>query len=431
MNGRKRSFPWSRLWRPWRLFLLALAIAPVVSALIGIVQQHGLVFTRRSAIVGAAWLLLLVTIILDLLVQGMEPTDREAAATEAANQADAMTKDAVQAADQMRTATSAGRRKVSRSAESPAVEEAVLRAHTASSTAVSAAAASVSAAVDKRRIGLKALVVGTDGRTSTSKVQAVLWSYAVLFAFAYMLLLGRVLVGGSHAPRLGGLANSFLQFASVSLQPEYVAMLGLPIAGAVAAKALTTGKTAREELLKPPSDKSGIVRGVAEVVTDDNGQADLLDFQYAAFNLIALAYFFTTFVTVTSANPGEGLPAIPPTLLALSGVSTVTYVTKKAMESGVGPIVTAVTPMSIRLGVDGTIDVQGSGFPQQGHAETQFNQVLLGGRPLAVHTPWADNRVVAMLPGTADGVLMTDGYAELLVRDDVGTSSPSVRVKVG
>src|SRR5260221_28216 len=58
--------------------------------------------------------------------------------------------------------------------------------------------ASASPAQQRRR-GLGALVVGTDGRVSTSKTQAVLWTIAVFFAIAFMLLWGRSVHCGHSA----------------------------------------------------------------------------------------------------------------------------------------------------------------------------------------------------------------------------------------
>jgi hypothetical protein len=54
------------------------------------------------------------------------------------------------------------------------------------------------------------------------------------------------------------------------------------------------------------------------------------DFQYFAFTLLALGFFVVAFVD----SPTNGLPAIPGTLLVLSGVSLATYVGKKALPDG-------------------------------------------------------------------------------------------------
>src|SRR5437868_9743438 len=45
--------------------------------------------------------------------------------------------------------------------------------------------------VAKRRHGVRALVIGADGRASTSKIQVVMWTLALIFAFVFLLAWGR------------------------------------------------------------------------------------------------------------------------------------------------------------------------------------------------------------------------------------------------
>ena len=62
-------------------------------------------------------------------------------------------------------------------------------------------------------------------------------------------------------------------------------------------------------------------------MTNDEGSVDLGDFQYAAFTLLTLTFFAWAFI----ASPSEGLPAIPGTLLVLTGVSQAAYLGKKVL----------------------------------------------------------------------------------------------------
>jgi hypothetical protein len=188
-----------------------------------------------------------------------------------------------------------------------------------------------------RRRGLNSLVIGTDGRASTSKVQAVLWTLAVFFAIAFMLVWGRSL-GCRHAATANRECTaaatgraSFDAFVNRGLQPEYYILLGIPVTVAVAAKAITSAKVDDGTLTKPTlsdqESKGGVVQALRETVSNDAGETDLLDFQYFAFNLLTLAFFFSQFLT----KPSAGLPDLPPTLLALSGVSAAAYTTKKGL----------------------------------------------------------------------------------------------------
>jgi hypothetical protein len=189
----------------------------------------------------------------------------------------------------------------------------------------------------RRRRGIKSLVIGTDGRASTSKVQVVLWTFAVFYAFLFLLLWGRSTAcdtaSGQAAPVCQDAADArgaFSRAVNGELQIEYYVLLGFPMAAAVAAKAITTAKVEDSTVVKPEigADQKGVVQGLAEVVSNDAGQTDLLDFQYFAFNLLTLGFFFVEFLT----KPGDGLPDLPPTLIALAGASTAVYTAKKALE---------------------------------------------------------------------------------------------------
>jgi IPT/TIG domain len=293
-----------------------------------------------------------------------------------------------------------------------------------------------------RRRGIKGMVVGTDLRASTSKLQAVMWTAAVLYALTFLLLLGRLLYAGSGCPQnaqcrpnVSALAGVFDNVVKQPLKPEYFALLGFPLAGAVAAKAITTGKVASGDVLKSQSDQTGVAQGVGEVVTNDQGTVDLLDLQYTAFNIFALIYFFVALFTHTTG----GLPTIPASLLALAGVSVTAYATKKALETGVGPQITAASPLRIILTQDSKLTIVGSGFVTARQSSTELNDVYLDGRSLKVDgNSWSPSRVVVKLP-TDKKELKAEGFrersdptalAELIVQDDYGQQSDPVKIEI-
>lgn len=163
--------------------------------------------------------------------------------------------------------------------------------------------------------GAGTLVIGDDGRTSTSKLQALLWTYAVLWALI-SLLAGLGVDAFSKA--LGG-----------DLREEYLLLLGGPYAAAIAAKGITTSRGGKPPKAPDADQRSGssMTERLVEVVSNDEGGVDLGDFQYFAFTLLTITYFAWAFI----AAPTSGLPAIPGTLLVLVGVSQVTYIGKKGL----------------------------------------------------------------------------------------------------
>jgi hypothetical protein len=307
-------------------------------------------------------------------------------------------------------------------------------------------------AVERRRRGVKALVIGADGRASTSKLQVVLWFFGVFFAFTFLFAWGRSTDCGdpdlADGPRCVAAEKGREAFRDVvhgELQPEYYVLLGFPLVAAVAAKALTVNKVASGTLTKPPlgatdadveedgESAGGVTQGLAEVMSNDRGDADLLDFQYFAFNLLALAYFAIEFLT----HPEVGLPDLPPTLIALSGVSAATYTTKKALETDVRAVVTRVIPDPFPAVAGTTIRVVGTGFgPPPGPAApgaplAATHLVLLDGRPLTVAaSAWSDRVIEATLDDAAVAAIGGAASATLVVVDSSGRETQPLPVAV-
>jgi hypothetical protein len=166
-----------------------------------------------------------------------------------------------------------------------------------------------------KRHGIAALFLGADNRTSTSKLQAMLWTYAVLWALISLLA--------------GAGIEEFSEALGDHLREEYFLLLGGPFAAAIAAKAITTQRVSRDPNAKTIEDTEApsTTDRFVEVVSNDEGAVDLGDFQYSAFTLLTLTYFAWAFID----SPGDGLPAIPGTLLVLVAISQGAYVGKKAL----------------------------------------------------------------------------------------------------
>jgi len=186
-----------------------------------------------------------------------------------------------------------------------------------------------------RRRGLKAAVMGQDGRASTSKTQVALWTGAVVWALIDLLLLARSHQGGSL----------FTGAVTTNWRPEYLVLLGLPVAAATTAKAVVaSANSGRGPVSSQPQSPGsgrtyvrgsvpdgvrGILTGVAELITGDDGAVAWADLQYVVFTLITLTYFAAQFL----ARPADGLPPVPAALLTLIGVSASTYTANKIVNT--------------------------------------------------------------------------------------------------
>jgi hypothetical protein len=184
-------------------------------------------------------------------------------------------------------------------------------------------------------IKLGGLVIGQDQRLSTSKLQALLWTYLLLW-----MLLAILIANWIGAP--GGFNNLINQ----DLPEEYLILLGGPFAAAIASKAIVSGKVENGTLSKTegtphPDRKKRAKQRVGEAFGNDEGNTDLGDTQYLLFNLLAIGYVIGGFVT----DPSGGVPSIPSVLVGLTSVSAATYVSKKAISSEI-PVLNGVFPTS-------------------------------------------------------------------------------------
>jgi IPT/TIG domain len=227
--------------------------------------------------------------------------------------------------------------------------------------------------ITKRAALIAGLLNGRDGRWSTSKASTVLWTYAVWFAFITILL---------HTNGKG------LEHAV--LKQQYLLLLGIPIGTAVVAKGITQSKvdSGKVSTKQPDGVETKVLNGIGQLVANDQGQPDLLDFQYFGFNLILLGYFFTKFL----GNEAFGLPELPETLVALSGVSAAGYVGKKGVQQEVNPVITAVDPSPAPA--RGTITIRGGSLAAAGATDVS---VLIGDLTVTP-SDVTDTRIVASLP---------------------------------
>jgi hypothetical protein len=245
------------------------------------------------------------------------------------------------------------------------------------------------------------LLNGTDNRWSTSKVSMLLWTLAVLWAFLTLLL------------RFGGTA------IAKSVPASYFALLGIPSASTLAAKAVTSSRVAAGTLAKTQKKKGTVnpFEGVAEIFCDDTGALDLLDSQYFLFNLVLLGYFIAGFFHVTVSTSNVTLPALPGSLLALSGVSAVSYIGKKGLGGG------AATTTSLLAGsaltVSGLSDVSAPGGAKIELPAAAASTVSPG-------VTYATTAGASVATTSGGSMVLTDGASLVLARGAQVTCTPGV-----
>jgi hypothetical protein len=168
--------------------------------------------------------------------------------------------------------------------------------------------------------------MGEDGRLSTSKSIALLWTVVIAYVLVALILVWPL--DWDHA-----LAH---------LDGAYLALLGGPIATVVLSKTIVSTRMRRGTIQKPPGD--GIAR-LGDLVADDSGDTDLFDLQYLLFNLIAVIFVLVGFSKATI----NGFPQVPDVLWLLTGGPAAVFVSNKAFGTN-APAVFGADPARVRPG---------------------------------------------------------------------------------
>lgn len=193
----------------------------------------------------------------------------------------------------------------------------------------------------------KSVFIGDDGRISTSKTIAAVWTLVVV----------ATLIGMVYANLLDH-TEALKATDAAGVMGQYALLFGGPLGAAILAKQIVNSQVAKDPSAKTPGSPSP-----KDLIANDAGETDLGDLQYVLFNGVALFYVIGTFLH----TPLAGLPHIPDVLLGLTSVSAVGYVGKKAL-----------TP-------SGTVSATLAAATTQGAAGTAVT-ILLTGLPTAFQT---------------------------------------------
>lgn len=180
-------------------------------------------------------------------------------------------------------------------------------------------------------------LVGLDNRVSTSRTIALLWTVVVGYCLLALVLIATAKHSSAIPTPPDQIPDGFIEAALKPLAPAYIVLLGAPFAAAVGARVITGTRTNSGTLQK---SKSTSRPNALQVVTDDDGNVNLVDLQYTLFNLIAATFVLTQFIP----HPARGIPTIPAALAVLTGVSAAVYTSNKAATSNPATITDVLTP---------------------------------------------------------------------------------------
>lgn len=167
-------------------------------------------------------------------------------------------------------------------------------------------------------------MIGVDNRYSNSQCQLVLWFGVVAIVYAATVALRIVVLGWDY---VGG----------VDMPTNLIALTGLSAFSFGSAKVVTVAKVNAAATQYPnvrAKPSAAAPRLMADLVQNDNGQADLGDFQMILVTLAAVVIFLVTAFhflgALELATPTTILPDVDTGLLAGFGIGQGAYLVKKA-----------------------------------------------------------------------------------------------------
>jgi hypothetical protein len=227
--------------------------------------------------------------------------------------------------------------------------------------------------------------MGADGRLSTSKFQFLLWTWVVVFVYAWF-----------YAAR----AQSG-HFEPINDLPANVLLaMGISVTTLASAKAITTSYVLDSRVEKPAQNPAEA--SAKDLVTNDNQGPEITKIQMLIWTLVAAAvyvaaashaaqaYASCTIVPNAALPPECQFPDIDPALMVLMGLGQAAYLGNK--------LVTTTTPRPVRAepatgGWGTVVKVKGAGFG------TTPQWVTVNDTPIAVAADgWKDDEVVVTIP---------------------------------
>lgn len=229
------------------------------------------------------------------------------------------------------------------------------------------------------------LYEGTDGKSSSSKVQWFLWTLTVIFAYV-VLYAARVMHG---------------DFQPTSEIPVNVLLaMGFSITTMATAKGITASYVASGRIFKLAADSKGNPdpsnRG--GIFLDDDGYPDLSKIQMIAWTLIAIVTYLFAVANAVQSHPAA-LPDIDSALMVLMGLGQGAYLGKKLTTSDQARL----TGLSVANGKPGIpVKIAGLSFGSQQNGSF----ITIDGDPFPILIPaadWTDSQVAFTIPTTQPG----------------------------
>jgi hypothetical protein len=218
------------------------------------------------------------------------------------------------------------------------------------------------------------LIMGVDGRPSTSLLQFWLWTFVVLFSYT-AIYAARVSLG---------------EWTPIDQIPQNLLIaMGLSVVTATAAKGITVSYVSSGQVAKDGPAGGG-------VFTNDKGYPDLSKVQMIAWTFIAIAQYLINVahkINANDLNELKVLPDIDAALMVLMGLGHGAYLGNKLVTTTT-PRISGISPAQVGAGGEFTISGQSLG-------DSQGNFVTIDGAAIpftGAASDWKETEIKCRLP---------------------------------
>ena len=169
-------------------------------------------------------------------------------------------------------------------------------------------------------------LVGLDNRASTSRTVAFVWTLLVGYCLLTLVLIANLAPTAASPVPPGSIPVGWIEAAFQPLSQTILIQLGIPLGSAIAAKLIVSQKIKSGTQQKAVSNERA---SVGQLVTDDDGNVDLVDLQYVLFSLIAALFVLLQFIE----HPSRGIGIVPEVFVTLTGASAAIFVGNKMLQN--------------------------------------------------------------------------------------------------
>ncbi|MCB1142847.1 MAG: IPT/TIG domain-containing protein [Leptospiraceae bacterium] len=245
---------------------------------------------------------------------------------------------------------------------------------------------------------------------SLSRFQALAWTIVLIGSYFYIAICNGVLLGNGIIP---------------DFNPSLIGLLGVSYGGLITANGVG-GKKPKNEIIKTPPQFSNLFSSGPSI--------DLPRLQLFGFTIIGILIYIYNLV---NANPLDGLPDIPTTLLGLLGVSQSGYIGGKMVTDKM--VINQIKPYYIPGGHnDFKIHIMGAGFVKNmkillEESHEPITAEFLSHSAISVNLPPLQipgKQKITILPPESSPVSSDEAFEVILIEPSKIPESSSTKIKI-